>query len=48
MQLKIEREDENGAKSESVVEGMDRMSRYEFFLKVSNSLLQTLFFQSRA
>jgi len=48
LQLKIEWEDENGAKSESVVEGTDRMSRYEFFLKVSNSLLQTLFFQSRA
>jgi hypothetical protein len=48
LQLKIEWKDENGAKNESVVESMDRMSPYEFFLKVSNSLLQTLFFQSRA
>ena len=48
LQLKIEWEDENGAKSESVVESMDGMSPYEFFVKVSNSpSIENIRFQSR-
>jgi hypothetical protein len=48
LRLKIDWEDENGTKSESVVESMNGMTPYEFFLEVSNSpSIAGLFYQSR-
>eukprot|EP00984_Skeletonema_dohrnii_P005118 scaffold1802_cov146-Skeletonema_dohrnii-CCMP3373.AAC.2 len=48
LQLKIDWEDENGTKSESVVESMNGMTPYQFFLEVSNSpSIAGLVYQSR-
>jgi len=37
LQLKIDWEDENGSRSKSVLESMNGMTPYEFFVEVSNS-----------